>query len=96
MEQSTAAQHIIFLRFLLKASTAQQNWLLKHLTNDQLDAIGEVAYNLLFGDKDVSSIKQHQRIIRVLGDKKASRQSRRKLAAKYPRVVLQGLRLALE
>ena len=93
---SAAAEQIIFLRFLLQATTKQQNCLLKLITTQQLDAVGEVCYNILYGEVDVAPLKQHQRIIRVLGDKKVSARRRRALVVKHPRTVILAVRQALK
>lgn len=93
---SAAEGHIYFLRFIIKANRKQQRWLLNNISNDQSNAIGEVCYNILFGDRNVSQLRKHQRIIRVIADKGVTSIKRRRLIGQHHRVVLDAIAIALE
>ena len=91
-----AEKEIAFLRFILRASKKQQSWILNNLTNHQLDAVGECCYQLLYGDRDVSSLKRYSTIIREIGDKLKPPSKRQRLVRKNKRVVLKAIEIALQ
>lgn len=91
-----AEKEVAFLRFILHASKKQQYWLLDNLTPTQLDAIGEACYQLLYADRDVSSVKKDKNIIRQVGDKKVSSTRRRYLVKKKKGVALKAIEIALQ
>ena len=53
-----AEQETAFLRFLLQANAKQAKSLLEQSTNGQLQALGEVCYNILHGDLDPERINK--------------------------------------
>ena len=85
---SPAKEQIAFLRFLVQAPKQQQIWLLKHITQPQLDALGEVCYNLLYGHRDVTPLQLHRDIIRKVADKTSSVRTRRGMVQNHPRVIV--------
>ena len=91
----SAAEHILFLRFVIEAPRKQSHWLLKHMTPSQLNAVGETCYNLLFGQFDISKLTPYKHIIRALGDRRTALRKRRALVAKHPHAVVQAIRQAL-
>ena len=91
-----AAKEVAFLRFILQASKKQQSWILNNLTRDQLNAIGECCYQLLYGDRDVSRLKKQSAIIRKIGDKLEPASKRQRLVRRRKRVVLKVLEIVLE
>jgi hypothetical protein len=84
-----------FLTFLPQASTKQLCFLLKNITTDQLNAIGEVCYNVLFGSVDTLPLKKYTRIIRELGDKHLPRSQRKALVCKHPQFIVQLIKTVL-
>lgn len=83
-----AQEQLPFLRFLPHASQKQLQCILKTITKDQLNAIGEVCYNILYGVVEVEHLRRYQDIIRILGDKKVSQKKRRSTLRSNPRVVV--------
>ena len=90
-----AEQQLSFLKFLPHASRHQLKCILEHITPAQLNAIGEVCYNLLYGTTDVSELKRHRHIIRLLGDKKIPAIKRRVIVHQHPNVVVRVIRAVL-
>jgi hypothetical protein len=84
-----------FLTFLPHASTKQLCFLLHTITTEQLNAIGEVCYNVLHGSVDTSRLKQHKDFIRVVGDKRVPRHQRKVLVCKHPKFVVELVRTVL-
>ena len=74
-----AEKELSFLKFITEASQAQVKLILHHITSSQLDAIGEVCYNLQYGAVDVEGLRSYRRIIRILGDKQTSPTQRRRI-----------------
>jgi hypothetical protein len=84
-----------FLKFLPAATREQLLFILKHITRDQLSALGEVCYNVQYGAADVTSLKRHKNIIRVLGHKQTSFKKRKSLAVRHPQVVVKVVKALL-
>lgn len=92
-----AEQESAFLRFLLQASTRQAKCLLEQSTGIQLQALGEVCYNLLHGDLEpelLKDLKPYGALIRRLANRHLSAAQRREIASKRAKTVIQILRLA--
>lgn len=86
-----------FLRFLLEASPQQVKAILVKITPSQLDALGEVCYNLLYGTLEpdiLSALKKFHRVIRQLADKSVSAKQRRQIAVNRHKQVVHILRQA--
>jgi hypothetical protein len=90
-----AEEQLAFLKFLPTATREQLVFILKHISRDQLSALGEVCYNIQYGAADVSSLKQHKNIIRFLGHKQTSFKKRKSLAARHPEVVVKVVKALL-
>jgi hypothetical protein len=90
-----AEAQLSFLKFLTNASKQQVRFVLAHITTDQLNAVGEVCYNLLFGSANVSELKRHRHIIRTLGDKLVSIRRRKALVKQRPNLVVKLIRMVL-
>ncbi len=90
-----AEQQLNFLKFLPQASRQQLKCILEHITPAQLNAIGEVCYNLLYGTIKIGEFKRHRHIIRLLGDKKISTIKRRAIVQQRPNVVVRVIRAVL-
>lgn len=92
-----AEQEAAFLRFLLQASTRQAKLLLEQSTALQLQALGEVCYNILQGNIEsdlLKVLKPHRLLIRQLADRTLRAAERREIASRRARSVIQILRLA--
>lgn len=85
-----------FLRFLLQASPAQLRFLLGSITPPQLDAIGEVSYNVLYGVVEVKELSRHRHYIRLLGDRTVSSRRRRALVKTRPNLVVQLVKAVVQ
>jgi hypothetical protein len=92
---SMAEEQIAFLKFLPKASKEQLQFILEHITRDQLNAIGEVCYNAVYGTVDVGDFKRHRDIIRLLADKKTPLTKRRNIVHQRPNIVVKVIRTFL-
>ena len=90
-----AEEQLAFLKFLPTASREQLLFILKNITSHQLNAIGEVCYNIQYGATDVSKLERFRNIIRILGDKKVSFKERKTLAASHPGVVVKLVQVLL-
>jgi len=90
-----AEKQLAFLKFLPQASTQQVHLLLAHTTTEQLNAIGEVAYNVLYGSVDVGGLKRHRNVIRILGDKTAAIHRRKAIAREHPNLVVKLIQAVL-
>ena len=86
-----------FVRFLLVCNKHQASLLLRHLTPQQTNAIGEIFFNVLYSqdlDEDLlSGLKRHRTLIRRIGDRQKGVISRRKDIAKHSATVLRILQL---
>lgn len=74
--------HFIILVQDTKTSRKQQEMLISTISNSQLKALSEIAYNTLKGSIDLEAdekrrLKRYAQALRTLGDKKASIASRR-------------------
>lgn len=91
-----AEQERAFLNFLLEANSRQAKLLLEHSTPAQLQALGEICYNILHGEIASDLIKQlqpYKLLIRQLSDKTSSSVIRRKIAGRKAKSVTELLRL---
>lgn len=92
-----AEQEKAFLRFLLQASTRQAKSVLSIATPRQLQALGEVCFNIRFGNPEpdvVKSLKPYRHLVRQLSDKRLKIARRRKLASRRAKAVVEILRRA--
>ena len=62
-DNMSAEKQAVYLRFLLEAPLQQRTWLVKHITPAQVNAVGEVCYNILYGDIDVTKLEKYKHII---------------------------------
>lgn len=73
-----------FLRFIVSGSKRQVKTILKNITPRQLEALGEISINLLYGDRFerqvLDSLSRYRRIIRQLADKRLVAKRRKKVA----------------
>lgn len=90
-----AEEQISFLKFLPQASRKQLKCILEHITPAQLNAIGEVCYNLLYGTIQIAEFKRHRHIIRILGDKKIPAIKRRAIVLQRPNIVVRLIQAVL-
>ena len=91
-----AQQERAFLQFLLHATPAQAKLTLSASSRDQLKALGEVSYNILYGKLEaevLGNLKSFQSLLRQLCDKRLSITRRRKLATRKAKAVVNILRL---
>jgi hypothetical protein len=84
-----------FLTFLPQASKRQLKLLLKTITREQLNAIGEVSYNVLYGNIAVGELKHRKQLIRTLGDKRTPHYQRKELVCKHPKLVVELIQTVL-
>lgn len=85
-----------FLRLLLNTNPRQKRALLKTLQKSQLNAIVQIVYNVLMGnrilpDKDKKDLFKHKTVIRRLVSKGVSQKERKRLLLKYLAHVLKIL-----
>lgn len=91
-----AEQERTFLRFLLEASTRQVKLLLATSSPTQQRALGEVCYNILYGELDpkiLQKLKPYHLLVRQLADKKFPISQRRKLTNRRAKSVVNILRI---
>ncbi len=86
-----------FIRFLLVSNKQQAALLLKHPTPQQVNAIGEIFYNVLYSeDLDqelLCGLKRHRALIRRIGDRQRTLGDRKKDIAKHSSAVLRILHI---
>ncbi len=90
-----AEQQLAFLKFLPQASKQQLRCILEHITSAQMNAVGEVCYNLLYGTIKIGELKRHRHIIRLLGDKKIPAIKRRAIISQHPNIVVKLIQAVL-
>lgn len=86
-----------FIRFLLHASQKQARLLLGHLTPRQLEAIGEICYNILHSQLDPAlqqSLRTHRRLIRLIANRQLSSSQRNRIIRRHTKAVLRILHFA--
>ena len=91
-----AEQEKLYLQFILQASTRQAKLLLKDSTPRQIQAVGEVSYNILHGDLEpdlLKDLKQYRTLLRQLIDKSLSVTKRRQLITRRAKAIVEILRL---
>ncbi len=91
-----AEQEKLYLNFLLQTSTRQAKILLKDSTPRQIQALGEVSYNILHGDLEpdlLKDLKQYRLLLRQLIDKSLSTAKRRLLIVRRAKSIVEILRL---
>ena len=89
-----AEAQLAFLRFLPLSRNPQCRQIIKHITRPQVDAICEVFYNLAYGSFDITPLRRHKRIIRLLGDRNPLWREKGSHSKKF-HVVLKALKIVL-
>lgn len=77
-----------FLRLLLSTSMRQKRALLKTMQKSQLNAIVQIVYNVLMGNRDLpetdkKDLLKYKKVIRRLVSKSISSKERKRLLLKY-------------
>lgn len=73
-------------------SSPQLKALLETLTSEQVNALGEIAVNVLYGtititDVHKKKLKRHAAVIELIGDKSVNITKRRSVISRNPRVI---------
>ena len=90
-----------FLRLLLLTSVPQGKAMLKTIQKSQLQAMVQIVYNVLMGnrdlpEKDKNRLKKHRTIIRRFVSKRLSQRERKQILVKYSEQILTLLRVVKE
>lgn len=77
-----------FIHFMLSANSSQQKLIVKSLTSEQYDVIGEISLNIYTGTfpltkKDINKLKPYQSYIRSLGSREVSTKQKRGILLKH-------------
>lgn len=75
---SAVRQQRHFLEFLLQSNPAQRKLILRSITRDQLNVLGEIAANvihsvILLNPEEKKALKKYKSVLLVLGDKKTAK-----------------------
>lgn len=82
-----------FLRLLISTSSSQQTLLIKSIQPKQMEALVQIAYNVLIGNRTLSKqnkkqLKRHRMIIRRFVSKSLSLEKRKNILCKYFKYIL--------
>lgn len=83
----TVKKQVAFLNFLVSADSAQQKVIVKALTSEQYDVLGEIALNIYTGTypltkKYTNQLKPYESYIRSLGSREVSNKAKRRMLLK--------------